>query len=317
MIDMVRGALAVVLCMVCAHQGNAFGTLNFLGQSAEHEKITALGLKPFKLGSWTLSELKGRARVFGAVGAPDRPSRGLLFTAAAHCDGGDWLALKGYPHDKASAVKVLSACRKWIFDHLRKAVAAAGDLVDSDLNIVATVNTKQQPCHFSGAEDTPKCNVLAAMGLVFHAVQDFYSHSNWTDVATGRPVSVKDPPGLGGEGPIPWLDPRRSEATMPDGLISGCFSGIPERLFCRRRVRHADLNKDTGPINIKTGKIGRGTTPRAKGNDNFQRVVAAAIADTEDKWRYFEERLIETYGPDRGNRIICVIRNDDVAGCRK
>jgi hypothetical protein len=313
---MARRSLLFIMILLLSNQiVAAFGTIELLGQSAEHEKITEQALKPFKIDPWTLSEIKGRKRVFGAVGVPDKPSRGLLFEAAAHCDNGDTLDFSGYPQDRETAAKILSSCRQWMMDHLRVAVEAGGQLVNAAGAINSPQKFEKTACAFNGKLETTKCNVLAALGLVFHAAQDFYSHTNWTDIARGGKPSVSNPPGLGNDKRAPWLDPRLT-MPMPSGLISGCFVGIPEILFCKRRVRHAVLNKDTGAIERATGAIGEGTTDRAKGNNNFARAVRAAIEDTRDKWAYFEEQIVVKHGESRGRIIICVVRRDDPSSCR-
>jgi hypothetical protein len=166
---------------------------------------------------------------------------------------------------------------------------------------------------FDGVPGRAKCNVLGELGLAFHAAQDFYSHSNWVDRPAEAPAGLDNPPGLGAEGPAPWLDPR-TEAPFPEGLMTGCFQSLPESMFCSARVRHAELSKDTGPIGPE-GATGPGTTERGAVNGNFERAVAAAIADTRDKWAYFEERIRAVYGEEAGARIICVVSSDSYRGC--
>lgn len=80
------GCLAVVTLTPGAA---GFGTLNKLGQNAEHEHITRAALGDFD--PRTLNEIAGATGSFGAVGAPDNPVRGLLFSSEAHCDNGDYL----------------------------------------------------------------------------------------------------------------------------------------------------------------------------------------------------------------------------------
>lgn len=301
--------LLSALLILLPGAAHPFGSINSLGQSAEHEKITRLALAPEGFGRESLDELAGKTGTFGAVGAPDRPGRGLLSVKAAHCDGGDFLATPGYPHAQRAAQRALADCRQWIAGHLNAAVRDAGALLDGK----GRIRDSQIPTHFSctynGRPGRAKCNVLEALGLALHAAQDFYAHSNWSDGPIHGAVSLKHPPGLGHDRPSPWLDPRR-ESRFPGGLISGCYDGFPESLHCGQRVRHRDLNKDTGPIDLATGNVGAGTTPRSKGNDNFARAVRAAIADTHDKWAYFQDRVIATYGRERGTRILCAIRSD-------
>lgn len=83
----------------------SFATINSLGQNAEDEKITRLALAPLGFAPGTLDEIAGARGIFGfgAVGAPDNPVRSLLTFSAAHCDGGDYLAVQGYPQAEGAA----------------------------------------------------------------------------------------------------------------------------------------------------------------------------------------------------------------------
>ena len=161
-----------------------------------------------------------------------------------------------------------------------------------------------------------KCNVLEHFGILLHASQDFYSHTNWTDAADkSAPASPANPSGLNNRGPAPYLD-LRTDKPFPAGLISGCFeakSAISEPKYCNYgpnaapRVKHLALNKDKGTIDPQ---IGAGTTDRGKINSNFRHAVEAAVADTKDKWATLKEQLILTYGPSRGTTMICALTRD-------
>jgi hypothetical protein len=312
----VRTKLLAVLVIIflTTSQARGFGTINTLGQSAEHEKITRLALAGFGLGPKTMSEIAGRSGTFGAVGAPDRPDRGLLTTREAHCDEGDFLPLPGYPHARTDAIASLEGCRASIVRQLQAAVREAGALVDSRGSIRDSEIPTFISCTYNGRRGRAKCNVLEALGLAFHAAQDFYSHTNWTDHADEGPAGLANPPGLGKTGRSPWLDPRR-KSQFPDGLLSGCFKAIPEKLFCNGRVKHEAVNKDTGTIDVASGTIGQGRTQRGRLNGNFARAVRAAIDDTRDKWSYFESRVLATYGRQKGARIVCAMRRDNPSGC--
>ena len=312
---MLRSGPAAAAALLCLTTGAyAFGSVNIAGQQAEHERITRAALSAFHLGPATMDEIAGKRGSFGAVGAPDRPDRGLLSTKAAHCDGGDHLDTPVYPQSAKDALARLSACRAGIFAHLNAAVKAAGAIADRSGRIDSAQVPTFVSCTYNGKPGRAKCNVLENLGLAFHAAQDFYAHTNWVDQPADGPIGLDNPPGLGNSGPAPWLAPG-NRAAAPDGLISGCFDGIPERLHCTGRVHHADLNKDTGPIDPRTGKAGTGTTRRGSVKGNFARAVAAAVADTRDKWAYFEARVTATYGQVRGKAIICALRNDNDGAC--
>jgi hypothetical protein len=305
-----------------ANAALAFGTIHGLGQDAEHERITrraftceanAPGDDCFQ--PKTLESLAGGKGSFGAVGAPDRGT--LIFRGEAHCDGGDFFAAPGYPQTKAQAQAKLEACRAWMAKQLDAAVEAAGDLLDGDGAIRHSQIPTRLACQFGGrVKGRAKCNVLEHFGILLHAAQDFYSHTNWTDAADKSwPVSPSNPPGLNNRGPAPWLDLRMEQA-FPAGLISGCFeakSAISEEANCNYgkaklpRVKHLWLNKDKGRIDPA---IGEGATGRGYVAGNFKNAVEAAIADSKDKWETLKEQLILTYGPSRGTRMICALTRD-------
>ena len=173
-------------------------------------------------------------------------------------------------------------------------------------------------CKFDDSADRAKCMVLESFGRALHATQDFYSHTNWVDRPDTGAVDEDNPPGLDRQGPATWLSLRAS-AAFPAGLISGCYEGKPETIYCRygltNRVKHDVLNKDTGPISDTAGATGPGTTDRGGINGNFQRAVSAASDDTLDKWKLLTERIQAAYQGARAQKIVCVIRSDNPAAC--
>lgn len=298
----------------------AFGTVEGLGQSSEHEKITRLALAPFGFGTDTMDSLAGERGAFGAVGAPDRPDRGLMSNQAAHCDGGDYVGSPGYPQSKEAAAAKLTACRDFVFTALNAAVAAAGRIVpENTLTIMKDEIPSMIPCVFDGSSGRAKCDVLEQLGLAFHASQDFYAHTNWVDVPAPGALTADNPAGLKQAEPSPFIDPA-AKGAFPDGLISGCYDGFPEGQHCTyngdwARVKHAVLNKDNGPIDPMTGATGPGTTPRGAVGGNFERAVMAAASDTRSKWVWFKAQLLVVYGPERGRLISCAIEKDDPDDC--
>ena len=305
---------------------SAFGTINGAGQNGEHGRITrqALACTPLSapgdcFEQKTLDSLAGKAGTFGAVGAPDR-GRGML-TSYAHCSGGDFLDVPSYPQSKARAEAVLEECRTYMMQNLTHAVSDAADLLDDQGAVRRSETTLAIDCTYAGSRHgRAKCNILAHLGRLLHASQDFYAHSNWVDQPDmERVIDVSNPPGLGRHGPAPWLDLRLASPAFPDGLLSGCFDNISfvdENRGClygeagEHRVRHANLNKDRGVIDAV---IGTGTTERGAMNDNFRHAVEAAVADSADKWAIYRELLMVTYGTDRGSRMICALTRDDPA----
>ena len=316
-------ACAVAAALAIPAAAWPFGTIYGLGQSGEHERITRAGLAGFGFGGRTMDQIAGRRGSFGAVGAPDNPARGLMSAASAHCDGADTFNVAGYPQSARQARARLEACRTLIRSYLDIAVLAAGRLVDASGRIDDAQVPTLIPCVFLGRPGRAKCDVLEALGLAFHASQDFYAHSNWVDRPAAGGISPSNPPGLGRSGRSPWLDPRLN-AAFPAGLITGCYEGTPESLHCTYgdnalRVRHAALNKDDGEINLDNlaaPQFGQGTTARGALNGNFQRAAQAAVDDTHDKWAWFEDQVRARYGVTRGRVILCVVLNDRPDVCR-
>lgn len=303
------GVLLLALTL-SATQAQGFGTIEGMGQHSEHQRVTRAALSG-TFGPRTLDELAGVRGRFGAIGTPDNPLKGLMFTSAAHCDNGDFLDVANYPRPQSDAYGTLESCRAWMRSWLDRAVADAAPLAYPN-----AVNTRLG-CEFLLEERRAKCRVIADLGMALHAVQDFYSHSNWVDRPADGATGPDNPPGLGHSNRAAWIDFRR-DAPFPAGLMSGCFQSPPESWFCNydhtHRVKHAALNKDEGPIG-PSGALGPGVTTRGAINGNFQRAVAAAIDDTRDKWAYLQERLIAVHGPAAGRSIACVIRSDDFRDC--
>jgi hypothetical protein len=314
-------AALLLLCATASERALAFGTISFAGQDREHERITrralACGRAPASVTCFqprSIGELAGGTGTFGAVGAPDDPTRGLLMSSPAHCDGGDHLAVAGYPPPKEP--NALVRCRRHMSDNIVAAVTDATRLLDSS----GAIDDSQIPtiiaCTFDGTKGRAKCNVLEDFGLTLHAAQDFYAHTNWTDSAVPSPApgTPANPPGLGNSGAAPFLDLSRM-IPLPAGLISGCFVFKPESAFCNDgapggvRVKHLALNKDSGQIDPSIGAGAPGTRGAIGGN--FARAVEAAVEDTRNKWAFLQDQIIARHGSARGRMMICAITHDD------
>ncbi|MCA2217136.1 CinY protein [Jidongwangia harbinensis] len=305
----------------------AFGTINGGGQSREHERITRAalacagdaGARSACFEPRSADYLAGHDHAFGAVGAPDSDE---MADPAAHCDGADFVA-DDYPRTREAATRVLRDCVTRMRTRFREAVDRAAALLDDEGGVIAgEVDLGTECSAQERAEKRAKCASLGAFGRVLHGVQDFYSHSNWSDEADpSRPVGEQNPPGLNRRGVSPVLDLRtRTEPAVPEDLTTGCYvlqDRVPGVGPCQSRVAHAALNKDRGLIDPATGKTADPTTPRGAVGDNFANAVAGAVADSRRQWRDLRQELTARYGRDRGARMACALSHDDPAtDCR-
>ena len=314
-----RLALPGIAVLATAASAFAFGTIHGLGQNAEHERITrhALACTPGMpsgtcFEAQTIDMLAGKTGTVGAVGLPDVT---MITSPEAHCDMGDYLDMPGYPQTLVEANAHLSQCRAWMAAKLEEAVRDAAALVDGKGNIDDGQIPTMVACSFGTGKGRAKCNVLEDFGVLLHASQDFYSHTNWVDRSDPKQaIGAENPAGLGNTGPAPWLDLRKPSTPVPAGLISGCFKLLPESKFCNygpsdslHRVKHEVLNKDKGKIDPRFGATG---TARGSVDDNFRRAVEAAVLDTDDKWATLSGKLVATYGEARGAKMICALTRD-------
>ena len=319
-------ALLIITALLWTSNAFAFGTINGFGQNSEHERITRHALGCGLSGgpaadvcfkAKAMQDLAGRSGTWGAVGAPDNPVNGKTSDAKSHCDDADFLPTSGYPHTLHAAELAIYDCRDYMTRSLNEAVTDAAPLIGANHKLVDSQIPTVFNCTFTGGKGRAFCNVLEDFGIVLHASQDFYSHSNWVDQPNGsKATGIDNPPGLNKRGRAAWLDLRVGAPAPVSGLMTGCFSGnLPDGVSgCPGRVTHYVLNKDKGAIDPA---FGAGTTPRGAINDNFQHAVEAAIDDTRDKWALLQTKLVAKYGQRDGGLIICALVNgpDYAANC--
>lgn len=321
---------------VYAPKADAFGTINTLGQHAEHEQITraalACGAGKKSDGSCfepsSLGQLAGHFGTFGAVGAPDFDE---MKVAAAHCDSGDFLDAPGYPtgHDRAYRDAAINGCIGHARDRYNQGITAADQLLDSgdvlrgdqvDINLGCSFNTDG-----SGSRHNAKCDVIEDFGRALHTVQDFYSHSNYVDHSDpGEPIGPTNPPGLGLSAPSELMNlSDAGPKTFPPNLTTGYYDSYFTD-FCtpfNTLVRHACLNKDEAVIDVNTGvdpptwsvflgEDNEETTHRGEILDNEKRAVDAAVVETRQQWADFRQSLSTKYGADRAHKMILAITQD-------
>jgi len=169
------------------------------------------------------------------------------------------------------------------------------------------------------SEERAKCRTLEAFGRALHGAQDFYSHSNWADVADpSRAVGADNPPGLHLAAPSPILDLRGSGSpSVPPDLTTGCFvlrDSVPGVGVCERRITHAGLNKDNGSVDPSTGDTSDPTTPRGAVGSNFALAVAGATVESRRQWDDLRVALGDRYGADKASLMVCALTHDDPVG---
>ncbi|WP_255658431.1 CinY protein [Actinoplanes sp. L3-i22] len=322
-------AVLLVSCLLSAPApATAFGTIEGGGQHREHERITraALACRSGAVSSdgcfepKSSDQLAGHHKSFGAVGAPDLTE---VSDPSAHCDDADYLD-GGYPRTRTQATKRLLDCVDHLRGRFREAVERAAGLLDeADALVGAEVDLGVDCVLDAGSEQRAKCQTIEAFGRALHGAQDFYSHSNWADVADpSRPLGADNPPGLGLPAPSPVLELRGTGTpTVPAALSTGCFvlrDRIPGVEACTGRVTHAGLNKDNGTVDPGTGGVTAPTTPRGRLADNFARAVTGAIVETRHQWQEFRAALQAGYGRTRAALMICALTHDDpLDDCRR
>ena len=313
-------ALLVALWLSVPAPAQGFGTINSLGQRAEHERITRAALAcPAGVPSTgdcfeprSIDQLAGQTGTFGAVGAPDSDE---VFDPSAHCDDADFLDVPGYPRTRAQATAALLDCVSHLRVRFDEGIEAAADLLDSNGDVLESEVDLSFDCtFFLGIPGRAKCNAIEGFGRMLHGVQDFYSHSNWADESDpSRPISISNPPGLDRTGPTPIFDfLTTSVPTIPQDLTTGFFDGIfGDDCPGTTRITHACLNKDKALIDPVTGAVSDPQTERGQVLDNAAKAVAAAIAETRQQWEDFQVTLIARYGAVDANKIILALTQDD------
>ena len=176
----------------------------------------------------------------------------------------------------------------------------------------------------NGIRGSAKCKVIGHLGRIFHAQQDFYSHSNWADRAEkGKPRGIHNPPGLGRKAPSPLLDMLKPGAAVPVTFSTSCYDLL--HVACERRIDHdADMGKDKGRITVvyerdplpNKLRTADPATPRGQVADNFDDAVQGAATQTAFTWTQFGEKLATEYGQKEAAQIICGLAHDDpVTAC--
>ncbi len=324
---------------LAAERADAFGTYNILGQNAEHERITRVlqcgNPTPVAdcIQGRTMGVVAGSDGTLGAVGKPD-DIRELYAFPYAHCDGADFFDRSGYPQTLIQANEHIQRCAFAAFGRLNAAVEAAGLIVEPSGRLRVS-ETDISDCGFPSATTsspgdakTAKCQVLNQFGRALHAIEDFWSHSNWADAANPGTVTIANPPGMqrteipdffryGLHGSVA----SANQLAIPAGLITGCDDSSPLEKVERKcgkpgtsddRVKHSDLNKDRGTIDPRTGATSGPTTERGKGwgGSNFGAAVAGARGHVKQTWADLTAAIRSRYPGPRGAAIVLAISSD-------
>ena len=192
-------------------------------------------------------------------------------------------------------------------------------------------------CGFDGGQKTSnsyvKCSTIEPFGYVLHAVEDFYSHSNYSDGSDPtKPVGVSNPPGFLPDIPVTAASLPAfwdlSSGTMIDNVnaelfgkgtawpITGCYPDSS----CTNRVLHNNvLTKDlSGGIDYTKGAnatIGAPGNPRGATNSNTLRAVRFAILEARRQWEVAQSLLMQRYGEQKGAMMICALTRDNPITC--
>ena len=297
-------------------------------------------------GVKTISNLAGADGTWGAVGSADNIPMHLGGGPSWwHCDEGDFVDLPGYPHTRSQANFQLQQCRTFanamIGDGINKGstllpfscresarektrrlswrcegvVEVAHKMLNTSNRVDISEpdwSTPNSGCKFNGDYGRIKCLMLQQFGYALHTVEDFYSHSNYTDYAA-LPFSIANPPGLAMSGISDFMDLRTYRENRQANLATGCYPD--EECKALGRTTHGILNKDRAKINPNTGVVtaNQGTvmTPRGKVFNNEGNAVRLAILDVQRQWRDLQARIITREGTLRGNMIICALSQDE------
>ena len=321
---LIVAVLVAGLVQAVAPAAHGFGTINSAGQHAEHERLTRAALAcpagtpaPSTGDCFepvSIDQVAGKTGTFGAVGAPDADEP---LDPSAHCDDADFFAGAGYPQTRAQADAALLSCLQHLRGRFGAGVTDAAGMLTGSGGISFFQVLLTPGCTFvGGVRGRAKCNAIDGFGRALHGVQDFYSHSNWTDQANpGQPISVLNPPGLGRTGPSSVLDLRGTGTpAIPADLTTGCFAlgqdNTPGSGPCANRITHNTMNKDLGLIDPATGATSGPTTTRGLVGSNFNNAVQGAIAETRRQWNDFRAAILARYGSTLGGRMICALTHD-------
>lgn len=335
--------LALLACALWwAPSASAFGTTE--PQGAGHYQVTTAALAcpsnpaPSDNSCFrprSLRELAGdgKAKLLGGylpivtsgyLGAVGKPDIRQWDNEQQHCDDIDYLPpdiAPSYPQSLTLARLRLGSCLYYLADQFSRGVVAAGTMADGKpLLDLGQASIPTEGCDFNSAQSSTvaKCAAIEHLGAALHGTEDFYSHTNWVDQATG-PYTLINPPGLGenGTSALTSLDGTPNLIAlddMSDRFTGGCFS-VEEKADafdyldplnqCFQRVTHYYLTKD----DLNTVRS------QSNGGVNYYRAFQSAVEDTKNQWADFEGALDSRYGTQLGGFLACLITHDTPLQC--
>jgi hypothetical protein len=192
-------------------------------------------------------------------------------------------------------------------DNAKNPAEICGRTVEAWNFFTPIVLTGAQPVGPNGSDLVDGASARAAFGGLAHALQDFYSHSNWVEdnIAVGQLDRLAPP-----------LMPKCDPATFPAGLHSGFFSvdlgnhedpmagcppGGPPPGFAEC---HSTLNKDAFDTP-------RGITPIPGANMNhFDLASRLATRATVDLYWQVRGLVVDRYGECAATNLFQADRHD-------
>jgi hypothetical protein len=303
-----------------------------------HDKVT---LDAVAFGPATAEQVRSAVKISDA-GPRGNDSR-------AHCDNADYLTTEDhegvpYPRSRTRADRELQSCAQYAYENFVRAVSAADGMVDSAGKAIPE-QVADRTCAFDEGPDRKKCEVLDGLGRSWHAIEDFYSHSNYADKHDPAiPVGRLNPPGLALLAPAPLFDMAAFRkdwaklnilatfsADLDPRLTTGCFHNDEDSQGYRNddcvrgssRVTHQDDDPHSGyPGNGVGLAKDSNAYQRARltfsdeggGRTNLEQVMAQATSEIKHQWALFHDALVSQYGRTRADGMVEAIVTDHPAG---
>lgn len=143
-----------------------------------------------------------------------------------------------------------------------------------------------------------RADALGAFGEAAHALADFYSHSNWIELAIAKNQSPGLAPILHSCDPNslpPGLQTGYFHMSLANGIHSGCPIFGPPAPF---KYCHSNLNKDDTCSSLSFESC---RTVPGQSLSYHDLAVQLATEATRQLWTEFHDRVMQTYTPETWN----------------